>query len=148
MALRLVVVSIFDDSIQTAFRHSFAVVMSTVNLVKGECVMRSRVVIGAAAAFLAAAASYAASGCDPALMQQYRDCARIVDTLRPEKSGQMRVFAIDGSEFTAGQALWMQGQLRKVERLCANGGPADQAEVARVLGAVQDLLKSHQRHRG
>ena len=75
----------------------------------------------------------------------FRECARVVDTLRPEKSGQARVFAYDGSEFTAGQALWMQGQLRKVERLCAQGTPASQAEATSVLVKVQELLKEHQR---
>ena len=93
------------------------------------------------AACLAATASYAADICDAGLMQQYRDCARIVDTLRPEKSGQARVFAIDGTEFTAGQALWMKGQLRKFERLCAS---REQAEAAKVLAEVEGLLKSHQ----
>jgi hypothetical protein len=39
----------------------------------------------------------------------------------------------------------MQGQLRRVQRLCAQGSPDDQAEAAKVLAAVQDLLKSHQR---
>jgi hypothetical protein len=111
----------------------------------GELVMSSKVVIYAAAAFLAASAAYADSSCDAASMQQYRDCVRIVDSLRPDKSGQARVFATDGSEFTAGQALWMQGQLRKVQRLCAHGSPADQAQAARLLAEVRDLLKSHQR---
>jgi hypothetical protein len=42
-------------------------------------------------------------GCDAASMQQYRDVVRIVDSLRPDKAGQARVFASDGSEFNAGQ---------------------------------------------
>ena len=78
-------------------------------------------------------------------MQQYRQCAQIVDTLRPEKNGQARVFASDGSEFTAGQALWMQGQLRRVERLCSLGTTESQTEASTALAAVQDLLRSHQR---
>jgi hypothetical protein len=107
--------------------------------------MLSRVVIVATVACLVASAAYAGNGCDSAALQQYRACARIVDSLRPDKGGQARVFATDGSEFTAGQALWMQGQLRRVQRLCAHGSPDDQAEAAKVLAAVQDLLKSRQR---
>jgi hypothetical protein len=78
-------------------------------------------------------------------MQQYRHCAQLVDSLRPEKSGQARVFASDGSEFTAGQALWMQGQMRKIERMCSLGTSQGQAEASAALTAVQDLLRSHQR---
>ena len=107
--------------------------------------MSSRVVICAAAACLAASAAYADSGCGAASLQQYRDSVRIVDSLRPDKGGQARVFAADGAEFTAGQALWMRGQLRKVQRLCAHGSAGDQAEAAKLLAEVQDLLKSHQR---
>ena len=67
----------------------------------------------------------------------------MVDSLRPDKAGQMRVFAVDGSEFTAGQALWMRGQLRKVARLCATGRPEDQEEAARILMEVHELLQTH-----
>ena len=77
--------------------------------------------------------------------QQYKDCVRLVDSLRPDKGGQARVFAADGSEFTAGQALWMQGQLRRVTRLCATGRAEDQAEAARIIAEVSDLLRSHRR---
>jgi hypothetical protein len=77
--------------------------------------------------------------------QQYKDCLRLVDSLRPDKSGQARVFAADGSEFTAGQALWMQGQLRRVASLCATRRAEDQAEAAHILTEVSDLLRSHRR---
>jgi hypothetical protein len=106
--------------------------------------MLSRFIIITAAGMLAAG-SAAAATCDATIMEQYRQCARVVDTLRPEKSGQARVFASDGSEYTAGQALWMRGQLRKVEKLCADGTASSQAEAATTLAAVQDLLRSHQR---
>jgi hypothetical protein len=95
-----------------------------------------------AAAYLAASACYADSECDAALTRQYRNCARIVDSLRPDKAGQARVFALDGSEFTAGQALWMRGQLRRVDRACAHG---DQAEAERVLAELSEVIKAHQR---
>jgi hypothetical protein len=107
--------------------------------------MSSRVMMCAVVACLAASAAYADGGCDTASIQQYHDCIRIVDSLRPDKAGQARVFASDGSEFTAGQAQWMKGRLRKVERLCAHGSASDRAEAAKTLAEVQDLLKSHQR---
>jgi hypothetical protein len=98
-----------------------------------------------AAAVVSVGPAFAAPSCDAVFMQQYRQCAQIVDTLRPEKSGQARVFASDGSEFTAGQAQWMQGQLRKIERLCSLGTQESQTEATAALTAVQDLLRSHQR---
>ena len=107
--------------------------------------MLSRVLIGGVAAYLAASAAYADGGCDERTMTQYRDCVRLVDSLRPDKFGQARVFASDGSEFTAGQSLWMKGQLRKVARLCAHGTQAEQAEAVAVLADVQGLLQSHHR---
>jgi hypothetical protein len=107
--------------------------------------MLSRIMLLGVTTVLGISSALAAPGCDPALLEQYRECARVVDTLRPEKSGQARVFASDGSEFTAGQALWMQGQLRKFERLCAQASPANQEEASAVLAAVQQLLKEHQR---
>jgi hypothetical protein len=87
------------------------------------------------------AAAYAQGPCDK-VQQGYLDCVRLVDSLRPEKAGQMRVFAADGSEFNAGQVQWMKGQLRKFDRLCARG---DAAEAANVLAGVQELLESHRR---
>jgi hypothetical protein len=116
-----------------------------VSTCKQELVMLFRVGICAALVCMAASAANAGSGCDAALMEAYHDSLRIVDSLRPEKAGQMRVFAADGSEFTAGQTLWMKGQLGKVERLCAHGSAPEQAEAAKSLAAVRDLLKSHQR---
>jgi hypothetical protein len=106
--------------------------------------MLLRVLVGSAA-LLIGTACQAAMGCDAPAQQQYRDAARIVDSLRPEKPGQMRVFAADGSEFNAGQANWMKARLRKYARLCEHGSPEDLAEAAKILAEVQDLLKSHQR---
>jgi hypothetical protein len=70
---------------------------------------------------------------------------RLIDSLRPEKPGQMRVLAADGSEFNAVQVQWMKGQLRKVDSVCARRAPGDEAEAARILASVQELLDSHRR---
>lgn len=78
--------------------------------------------------------------CSPMLSKQYANAQRIVDSLRPDKPGQARVFASDGSVYTAGQALWMKGQLRSVLQACAQ---SDEATAATALHGVTDLLKSH-----
>ena len=80
--------------------------------------------------------------CSLALTEQIASVERIVDSLRPDKAGQMRVFASDGSEFTAGQALWMKGQLRGIQRECIKG---DYDSAATQLRGVQELLKAHRR---
>jgi hypothetical protein len=110
-----------------------------------ESIMSAKAVVLAAVACVAAPA-YAGSACDAVASQQYRDCVRIVDSLHPDKAGQARVFARDGSEFTAGQASWMKGQLRKVARLCASGAAGDQEEATRLLAEIRELIRSHQRN--
>ena len=107
--------------------------------------MLSKILLGASLSFFAAGA-FADTGCDGALLARYRQSARIVDSLRPDKGGQARVYALDGSIFTAGQAGWMQGQLRRFERLCARTTDANEAaEAAKVLARVEQLLASHHR---
>ena len=84
--------------------------------------------------------SHATEGCDASFTQRYHESERIVGSLRQDKGGQARVFAVDGSEFTAGQARWMLGQLHRVKEACMRG---DQEQAARLLAEVQELLKSH-----
>ena len=84
--------------------------------------------------------AHAANTCDPSFTAQYHDTATLVNSLRPDKPGQARVFAADGSEFTAGQAQWMQGQLQKINEACRRG---DQTQATQLLSDLQDLLKSH-----
>ena len=92
---------------------------------------------------LIASQAYAGGGCDAGLKQRYGNEARIVNSLRPDKPSEMRVYAIDGSEFTAGQARWMQSELRKVESYCTSGNSADAAQAANAAAGVEALLKSH-----
>jgi hypothetical protein len=78
--------------------------------------------------------------CSDSLMQSLHETERQIDSLRPDKSGQARVFAADGSEFTAGQAMWMKGQLQRAEQSCAvkdSSGATDR------LGEVKKLLQAH-----
>jgi hypothetical protein len=80
--------------------------------------------------------------CDDKLNTTLHECERIVGSLRADKAGQMRVFANDGSEYTAGQAAWMKSQLRFIAKACADGAVDD---AARRLAEVQELLKEHHR---
>ncbi len=90
--------------------------------------------------YLLASSAPAHAACTPALTEQLVSAERIVDSLRPDKAGQMRVFASDGSEYTAGEALWMKGQLRSALRACAQG---DEALAASTLRGVTDLMNAH-----
>lgn len=85
---------------------------------------------------------HASESCSADFVQQYQDSVRIVGSLRPDKPGQTRVYAIDGSEFTAGQVRWMQGQLQLSDRACTRG---DQATASTALNAVQQLVRAHRR---
>jgi hypothetical protein len=82
------------------------------------------------------------AACSLALTEQIAGVERIVDSLRPDKAGQMRVFASNGSEFTSGQAQWMKGQLRAILRDCTKGD--DEAAAAQLRG-VQELLNAHRK---
>lgn len=92
--------------------------------------------------YLLVSMSAAQADCSAALRVQIAGAERIVDSLRPDKAGQMRVFASDGSEFPAGQAQWMKGQLKSVARACSKG---DEAAAATQLQSVLALLNSHHR---
>ncbi len=83
-----------------------------------------------------------AAGCDDKLMDTLQHLQLVVGTLRPDKAGQMRVFASDGSEYTAEQAQWMRRQLALVAKACIDG---DADDAARRLAEVQQLLSAHHR---
>lgn len=97
-----------------------------------------------ALATLGATSAYAAHGatCDDKLSASLQQAQYIVGSLHPDKPSQMRVFAVDGSEFTAGQAQWMKGQLQRVAGACAQG---DAADASARLAQVQELLSEHHR---
>jgi hypothetical protein len=88
------------------------------------------------------ASTLAHANCSPTFTKELAGAERIVDSLRPDKPGQMRVLASDGSDYTAGEALWMKGQLRAVLQACARG---DESSAAVTLRGVTDLLNSHHR---
>src|SRR5713226_6311016 len=82
-----------------------------------------------ASTYFLASSTLTYASCSTTFTEQFASAERIVDSLRPDKPGQIRVFASDGSEFTAGQALWMKGQLRSVLQACARGDEVSAAKV-------------------
>src|ERR1039458_6816779 len=75
--------------------------------------MHKKLFVLSSVALMLASTAYAAgaAGCDDSLTTSLQECQRIVGSLRADKAGQMRVFASDGSEFTAGQAQWMWAEV-------------------------------------
>jgi hypothetical protein len=110
--------------------------------------MLTRLILPAVLMCIAASASYADQPCAGEFEQQLQDSQRFVSSLRPDKPGQMRVFAADGSEVTAGQVSWMRGRLRQVARLCIRGGSAEMAEAAAALTDVRNFMQSHHHRDG
>ena len=98
--------------------------------------MSVRFIAAGALAVLASTAARAGS-CNQELRNSLARSARVVDSLRPEKPGVLRVFAPDGAEFTGGQALWLKGQLRAIEGACARD---DAQEAGRRLTEVEEVL--------
>src|ERR1700751_2942012 len=85
------------------------------------------------------ASSLTHANCSPAFTERFTSAQRMVDSLRPDKPAQVRVSASDGSEYTAGQAQWMKGQLRSALQSCAR---SDEGSAASTLQAVTELLNS------
>jgi hypothetical protein len=88
------------------------------------------------------ASSLTHANCSPTFTERFTSAQRMVDSLRPDKPAQARVSAFDGSEYTAGEAQWMKGQLRSALQACAH---SDEASAAATLQGVTDLLNSHHR---
>lgn len=106
--------------------------------------MRFRYALAAAGVAALASAGAHAAGCGAAFDQSYDTYLRVIDSLRPEKPGALRVFAVDGSEFTGGQALWMKGQARDIERACARGDTEGASQRLKPLQAFIDSRATHQ----
>jgi hypothetical protein len=92
------------------------------------------------ASTLLAASTMAHASCSLVLNGQLANARQVVNSLRPDKPGQMRVFASDGSEYTAPQALWMKGQMQSILRACAQ---SDESTATSILHGVVDLMNSH-----
>jgi hypothetical protein len=99
-------------------------------------------VCAVASIYLLASAPLAQASCSASFAKQFASAERTANSLRPDKPGQMRVFSADGSEFTAGQVLWIMGQLRSIERDCVRG---DEAAAVSSLSGVNALLSTRKR---
>ncbi len=84
----------------------------------------------------------ASADCDATLVTSMRDAQRLVTSMRADKPGQARVFAADGSEYSAGLVRWMAAELVDAEKNCREGNFA--AAGAKVA-AVQETLAAHAR---
>jgi hypothetical protein len=99
-------------------------------------------IISAFAASCLLASPLAHANCSTALVERFTSTQRIVGSLRPDKPAQARVSASDGSDYTAGEALWMQGRLRSALQACER---SEESSAASMLLSVSDLLNAHHR---
>jgi hypothetical protein len=99
-------------------------------------------IISAFAGACLLASPLAHANCSTAFVERFTSAQRIVGSLRPDKPAQARVSASDGSEYTAGEALWMQGRLRSALQACERG---EEWSAASRLLSVTDLLNVHHR---
>lgn len=102
--------------------------------------LRLSVVAILAMNFLVPASARADGNCDSALSSRLDAFEHLADSIRVDKPGLARVYARDGTEFSAGQALWMKGQLREVSAACTRG---DRGDATKRVDAVAQLLQAH-----
>ena len=95
-----------------------------------------------AASTLISTVALASTGCSKDFNNRFQQSRQFVETLRPEKPGQMRVFAVDGSEFTASQVQWLRGRMRLIDAACVRG---DEGRAEQLLSGTRDLLQAHRR---
>jgi hypothetical protein len=80
--------------------------------------------------------------CDATTSAAIQRILPLVDSIRIDKPGLARVYAVDGTEFTAGEGRWMKAQVLEIEKACVSG---DQANAALRLAAIQSLVTAHTR---
>jgi hypothetical protein len=77
--------------------------------------------------------------CSSTLTERFSSLRRVVDSVRPDKPGQLRVVASDGSVFTSAEAQWMHAQLRLAQKQCVQG---DEAAAGKTLRETNDLISA------
>src|SRR3979490_660332 len=102
--------------------------------------MAARIHFIVASTAILALSNLAQANCSPTLTEHISSVQRIVDSVRPDKPGQVRVVASDGSVFTSAEAHWMTAQLRLVQKNCAQ---RDEAAADKALREVNNLLSAH-----
>ena len=83
---------------------------------------------------------HAGLACDAATASKLRALERFADAVRVDEPRLARVYAQEGTELTAGEALWMNGQLRTAGTACARSDPAGAGQR---LQAVESLIQAH-----
>lgn len=104
--------------------------------------MGGRILSIVASTALLALSNLAQANCNPTLIEHFSSVQRIVDSVRPDKPGQLRVVASDGLVFTSTEAHWMNAQMRLVQKDCAQG---DEAAANKAMSEVDSLLRAHKR---
>jgi hypothetical protein len=104
--------------------------------------MAARILSIVASTALLAQSNLAQANCSPTLTDHFSNVQQIVDSVRPDKPGQLRVVASDGLVFTSAEAHWMNAQMRLVQKDCAQG---DETAANKALGKVDNLLRAHKR---
>ena len=96
-----------------------------------------------AVCFLASQSARADGGCDANTRARLAALEQLAASVRVDKPGLARVYAEDGTELTAGQALWIKGQLREAAGACGRG---DSADATHRLDTVRQFMhaRSHQ----
>jgi hypothetical protein len=89
---------------------------------------------------LLALSNLAQANCSPTFTEHLSSVQRTVDSVRPDKPGQLRVVGSDGLVFTSAEAHWMSAQLRLAQKNCVQG---DEAAAAKALREVNNLLSAH-----
>jgi hypothetical protein len=89
---------------------------------------------------LLALSNLAQANCSPTFTEHLSSVQRTVDSVRPDKPGQLRVVGSDGLVFTSAEAHWMSAQLRLAQKDCVQG---DEPAAEKALLEVNNLLSAH-----
>jgi hypothetical protein len=104
--------------------------------------MAARIHSIVASTALLALSNLAQANCSSTLTEHFSSVQRIVDSLRLDKPGQLRVVASDGLVFTSAEAHWMNAQLRLVQKNCAQD---NEAAADKALREINNILSAHDR---
>jgi HAMP domain-containing protein len=62
-----------------------------------------------------------AADCEAPLVRSLQDAGRRIESMQVTKPGQARVFAADGSEYTAGAVRRMKAEVQLADQACRRG---------------------------
>ena len=103
--------------------------------------MAARIHFIVAATAVLAMSSLAQATCTPALTEHFSSVQRVVDSVRSDKPGQLRVVATGGLVFTSAEAQWMHAQLRLAQKQCVQG---DEAAAEKTLHEINGLISARE----